>query len=612
MEEKKLASQILDEIGDKENIKEVFHCVTRLRFYLKDRAGIDLEKIKAFDGVLGAQYQGEQLQIIIGNEVDTVYSAVVQKTGAIHSEENVDKKKKFKVNGIFETMAAILLPVVPVLAGAGMIKGIITILTSYCGVNPTSDMVTVLTIIGDGVFYFFPFLIAWSASKRFKTDTACALALAAALLYPTMTAGLAAGSEPLNFLGLPIPFVKYASSSIPIILSVWVLSYVYRFVDNHIHKSIKLVFTPMIVLTIMIPVMLIGIAPLASYASKGLVVVVSTLYEFSPLVAGAIVGGTRLLVVLTGMHMSLSAICVENISQFGSDFLLPLNTMGTLALVGVTLGVWLKSKKSETKSVAMSSFVSAVIGITEPGIYGVLLKFKKVLISAMIAGAVSGAFVAMFGGRATAYVNSCLLSLPVFVGDGFWAVCVGMLLAAVIGCVLVLIFGFSEENKGQEEVCAKQVVDKDNEVIFSPMTGKIVKIEDVKEEIFSSGKMGKGIAIDPEDGVLVAPFDGVVTTIYPTKHAIGLTSNQGVECIIHIGVDTANLQGKYFDIKVEQGQNIEKGDLIVEVDLANVLKEGYSIITPIIIVNSVDFLDVLPNEEQGLIMKGESLLTVLK
>lgn len=616
MDAKKLAGQILKEVGGKENIKEMFHCVTRLRFYLKDKSVVDLEKIKALDGVIGAQYQAEQFQIIIGNEVNTVYDAVVAKTGFIHTEETLAQKKKFRVTGIFETMAAILLPVIPALAGAGMIKGLITILTSYCGVNADSDAIQVLTIAGDCVFYFLPFLVAWSASKRFKTDTACSLALAGTLLYPTMTAGLAEGAAPMIFLGLPIPFVKYASSSIPIILAVLVLSYIYPLIDKVIPKVLRLVFTPLFVLLIMVPLTLIGIAPLANYISKILVMIVSFLYDLSPIVAGAIVGGTRLLVVLTGMHMSLSAICLENLNQFGWDFLLPMNTMGTLALFGVCMGVMVRAKKSENKSIGASTAISAFIGITEPGIYGVILKFKNALIAAIIAGAAGGAIVGGFGGRATSFVNSCILSLPVFMGEGFWAVCLGMAVAAGLGFVLVMAMGLSEEKEEpKEETKAEKqaaVGEKKNIAIYAPITGTLIPLDKVKDAVFSSGTMGKGIAVDPEDGVVTAPFDGTVTALYPTKHAVGITSEDGVECIIHVGVDTANLQGKHFEVKVKENQKVKAGDVLLEADLAAILKEGYSLVTPILVTNSDEYLDVLPNETEGMIAKSEILLTVIK
>ena len=604
---------IVKAVGGKSNIKEMFHCVTRLRFYLKDESVVNLEEIKKIDGVLGAQYQTEQLQIIIGNDVEIVYDEIIKQIGFIHNEETLQTKQKFQLKGIFETMAAIFLPVVPVLAGTGMVKGLITILTSFCGVDPASEMITVLTIVGDCVFYFFPFLVAWSASKRFKTDTACAMALAGALLYPTMTAGLAQGLDPLHFLGMPIPFVKYAASSIPIILSVWVMSYVYKYVDKFVPKFLRLVFTPMIVLLIMVPITLIATGPLASYLAKGLAQIVKFLFDLSPIIAGAVVGGTRLLVVLTGMHLSLGAICMENLSQFGYDVLLPINTMGTMALVGVTLGVWFKSKRNDTKSVAMSSFISAFIGITEPGIYGVLLKFKNALLSVMLAGAVGGAFVAFFGGHATAYVNSCILSLPVFMGDGFWAVCTGMGISTVLGFIFVQIFGLSEEKNLKDKTVETKIEEEHAKTVFiSPMSGDLVKLDSIDDPAFSSGSIGKGIAINPNNGKVVAPVDGTIKTIFPTKHAIGIESEDGIECLIHIGMDTVNLQGKYFNVIVKEGQQVKQGELIAEVDLASILKEGYSLITPVIVTNADQYLDVLPFETQGIIVSSEPLLTVLK
>lgn len=615
MNTKQTATQIIKAIGGKNNIKEMFHCVTRLRFYLKDESKVDLEIIKTIDGVLGAQYQTEQLQIIIGNDVEIVFDELTNQIGFVHNEETLRTKQKLQFKGGFETMAAIFLPVVPVLAGTGMVKGIITILTSFCGVDATSEFIQVLTIVGDCAFYFFPFLVAWSASKRFKTDTACSLALAASLLYPTMTAGLASKLDPIQFLGMPIPFVKYAASSIPIILSVWILSYLYRYVDKFMPKFLRLVFTPMVVLLIMIPFMLIVPAPLASYLSQGLAQIVKFLFELSPIIAGAVVGGTRLLVVLTGMHLSLGAICVENLSQFGYDVLLPINTMGTLALVGVTLGVWLKAKRSDTKAVAMSSFISAFIGITEPGIYGVLLKFKNALFSVMIAGAVGGAFTAFFGGHATAYVNSCILSLPVFMGDGFWAVCVGMAISAGLGFLLVQLGTLSEEKKLHEHVEKQGITtikDHKQTTIKSPMSGEIIALEQVKDSAFASGSMGKGIAINPNDGKICSPFDGTVVSIFPTKHAIGLISEDGIECLLHIGMDTVTLKGQFYDIKVSEGQCIKTGELLAEVDLASILKAGYSLITPIIITNSNNYLDVLPCETTGLIIAQEPLLIVMK
>lgn len=445
-----MSKQILDLIGSKDNVSRAYHCITRLRFNLKDKGLVRIDDIKKVKGVMGAQWSGDQLQIIVGQEVGDIYKSIC-KEGGLQEEkaidENLDKdvKKKWSINAVFETMAAILLPVIPALAGAGMIKGLITIMTSYLGVDSSSTLITVMTISGDCAFYFLPFLVAWSSSKRFNTSAALAICLAGVLLYPTMTAGNTAGAEAMSLFGLPIPFPRYYGSTIPIILTVWVLSYVNKWVNKVIPNNLKIVFASMLVLMIMTPLTLIVIGPLANYISKGLVVVFNFLYNLSPLIAGAIVGGTRLFVVMTGMHLSLGTIAIENIATYGKDWLLPMNTMGTLALFGACLGVWVKAKNSENKQIGASTAISSFIGITEPGIYGVFLKFKNALIATVVGGTVGGAIVGAFGGRATAYVNSCILSLPVFMTDGFWSVCVGMAVSAIVAFVIVLVLGVGDK-----------------------------------------------------------------------------------------------------------------------------------------------------------------------
>lgn len=640
-----LAEAILKEVGGKGNIKELFHCVTRLRFYLKDRSVIDAERIKKLDGVLGVQFQTEQLQIIIGNDVENVYNAMINKVGFVMDDVTAEKKQKMRIGGLFETISAIILPVIPVMAGTGILKGVITIMTSYLGFEAASDLIQMLTIAADVVFYFMPFFIAWSAAKRFKTDTALALALAGCLLYPTMTAGLAGGLSPMHLFGLPIPFVKYAASSIPIIFSVWVLKYVYDFVDKHVPQMLRLVFTPMIVILIMCPITLGVTGPIANYLSKGIAAFFVGLFAFSPILAGLVIGATRSLLVFTGMHLSLGAVCMQNLAQYGYDVILPVNTMGTLAIVGVCFGVWIKAKKQENKSIAMSAFVSSFIGITEPGIYGVLLKFKNALIADIIAGAVAGAFVAFFGGRSSAYVNSCILSLPVFVGPGFVYVCIGMVIAFVLGAVLVCVLGVNEGESGKMMTAGKAAagtagtaaVTAGNpaaesagkvaavreaagsadaaglaQTVASPMDGELIPMSQVEDKVFSSETLGKGVAIVPENGTVSAPFDGTVTTVYASKHAIGLTSDQGMECIIHIGLDTVNLKGKYFDIKVKDGQKVKRGDLLAQVDIDSIRKEGYSLTTPVIVANTSAYLDVFANQETGRVSRGTTVVTAIR
>ncbi|UUX33773.1 beta-glucoside-specific PTS transporter subunit IIABC [Fundicoccus culcitae] len=608
-----LSQNILTNIGGKQNVKEIFHCVTRLRFYLHDEEKVDVDKLKDLDGVIGVRYSGDQLQIIIGEHVSDVYKEITNqigdlaiKSGEVEVEE--EKKKKFSLETLFETLAAIFLPVVPALAGSGMIKGLIIILTNFLNVDPNLGIMQLLTIASDAVFYFFPFLVAWSASNRFKTNTALALGLAGVLLHPIMTSGLAAGEVGFDVFGLTVPFVRYASSSIPIILTVLVLSYVYPFVDNLLPKALRMVFTAMIVLLIMVPITLIVVAPLANYLAQGLASLVKWLFDLSPIVAGFVVGGTRPLVVLSGMHLSLGAIMIENIATFGYDIILPVNTMGTMAMVGAALGTWYKSKDQNTKTISFSAFISAFIGITEPTIYGVLLKFKNALIATMIAGGIAGAYVAFFGATASAYVNSSIMSLPVFMGPGFLHFCIGMAMATAIAFILIQIMGLSEE---------KDLVEQDSEVnldytITSPLVGEVKELSQINDEVFAKGLMGKGIAIKPKSNLVIAPFDGEVVSVYPTKHAISLRSNTGIELIIHLGIDTANLKGEYFDVKVSEGQKIKRGDTIAVVDFESIEKRGYSIWSPIIVPNVSDFLDVIPSKINGSTKSSDNIIEVIK
>ena len=605
-----LTTEILRNIGGKNNVKDMFHCVTRLRFYLKDPKLVDLEKIKNIPEVLGAQYGTDQLQIIIGNDVADVYKEMHSLIGNIDTSEASKVKHGFSLKNIFETLAAIFLPVIPVLAGTGMIKGLLIVLQTYTAIDTTSGVMQVLTIASDTVFYFFPMFIAWSAANRFKANIPMSLALAGCLLYPIMTNGFINQLEPMDFLGLPVPFVRYSATSIPILLAVWLLSYIHPRIDKLFPKSLKLVFTPMTVMLIMTPLTLIAIAPLANYISQGLAALVKFLFDFSPLVAGAIVGSTRALVVLSGMHLSLGPIIVENINTYGYDVILPINTMGTLAMVGASLGVWYKSKNQETKTVSFSAFISAFIGITEPTIYGVLLKFKNALIATMIGGGLAGAFVAFFKGTSSAYVNSSILSLPVFVGPGLKYVLIGMVISASTAFIAVQILGLSEEQKTNGSPVLDTSVGDNS--IYSPLSGDLVDLQSIDDEVFSKNIMGKGIAILPNDNKVVAPFDGTITIVYPTKHAIGLLSDNGTELIIHMGIDTVNLRGKFFDIKVAEGQRVAKGELLAEVNFAEIKKQGYSTLTPIVVLNTKDYLDVIPNKLKGSIKNSNKLIELIK
>ena len=639
MNNDELAASIIEAVGGAGNVKEVFHCVTRLRFYLYDRSKADIDGLKKIPGVLGVANQTEQLQVIIGSTVGDVCDAAQRQLGqapaatsasssSFDDEVKQNKeiaKQKFRVGGIFETISACILPMIPALAGTGILKGIVTIMTSYLGFATDDPLIVVMTMTADVVFYFMPFFVAWAAAKRFKTDTAMALACAGLLLYPTMTAGLAAGSEPLSLFGLPIPFVKYASSCIPMMLTVWVLKYVYGFIDKHMPSMLKLVFTPLLTMLVMTPITLGITGPLASYLAQGIAIAFTWLFTVSPIVAGAVIGGTRSLLVFTGMHLSLGAVILANIQQYGYDYILPVNTMGTMAIVGVCLGVWIKAKNKETKEIGMSTFISSFLGITEPGIYGVLMVYRNALIADIIAGAVAGAWTAAWHCTTNAYVNSCILSLPVFMDEHFPQFCIGMLIAVVLGCALVMILGIGEKQEAAPApeaaapsaagtapaILAAASADEISQ-LSSPLAGTVKPLSQCSDAAFASGVLGQGVVLEPASNEVKAPFAGTVTAVYPSKHAIGLTSDDGIECLIHLGIDTVSLKGEGFEQKVSQGDHVAQGDILTVVDWDAIKAKGYSSETPVLITNSSDFQDVFAATEEGSIQAGASLITIIR
>lgn len=618
------AKEIITFVGGKNNIKEVFHCITRLRFYLNDKNIVNVEKLKRIPGVIGVQFSGDQLQIIIGNDVISYYDKIIKSCGNkkrsikdTNQKKEKNWKQKLTWKNLFSTLSAIFLPIVPALAGTGMLKGIVTLIQMYGHVPANNGPLQVLIMASDCVFYFLPFLVAWSSAKRFKTDIPVSLALAGILLYPTMTHGLEIGKKGIDFFNLNIPFVRYSASSIPIILVVLVLSWLYPKVNQAIPKVLQFVFTPMIVVAIMTPLELIAIAPLANYISIGLATIVNWLFKFSPILAGLVVGSTRSLVVLSGMHLSLGAICIQNLAKYGYDVLLPINTMGTLAMCGAGLGTWFyvrNSKYEKLKQVSMSAFISAVIGITEPTIYGLLIKFRNVLYATMIGGGVAGAFVAFFKGTANAYVNSCLLSLPVFVGPSFIYTCIGMAIAFIISFIMVQILGINLKTE-QETDIHKNIENNDTrliQTIKSPFSGQVSELKTLKDGVFSKNLLGKGILITPDSNNVYAPVTGTIEVIADTKHAIGLKTLDGIEILIHMGINTVNLKGKYFKILVKKGQQVKQGQKIAEVNFKEIKQKGYSIASPVVITNTNNYKNVLPILTKNSVVAEDDILSIEK
>ena len=618
MNNKELAQKILELSGGEKNITYVTHCATRLRLVVKSEAEVNLKAIDSLEGVLKAQHSGGQLQVVIGAKVNKIYDEFT-KLGSFtnNNESDMPKVKKNPVNAFIETISGIFTPILPALVGCGMMKCLSSLMTSTGMVDPSTGFITVFNMIADCVFYFMPFFLAVSAARKFKTNEYLAIALAGCLLHPTIldAAGKIAetGIDKIDFLGLPILLVKYTSTVIPIILSVWLLSYVYRFVEKIVPDLLKVLLVPMITLLIMVPVQLIAIGAFGSYVGTWIAEGLNILFAKSGIVAGALLGFFRPILVMFGMHYSIMPMQIQQVAETGVTVLTASALAANLAQAGAAFGVFLKTRNKTMKAAAGSSSLTALFGITEPAIYGVTLRYKKPFFAGCLAAGLVSGFFGLVNANANAIALPGILSLSTYNADRYIYIIIGVVAAFVLGCVFTLIAGVDDFVMGEDKkVEAKEetVVSNEGIIVKSPVEGTVKDLAEVNDNVFAEGLMGKGIAIEPKVGKVVAPFDGIVEAIFKTNHAIGLKSKDGAEVLIHIGLDTVNLEGNHFKSHIEKGQAIKAGDLLVEFDIDAIKKEGYDVITPVIITNSDNFKDVMA-VKNGEVTNKDDLLNLI-
>ena len=618
MNNKELAQKILELSGGEKNITYVTHCATRLRLVVKSEAEVNLKAIDSLEGVLKAQHSGGQLQVVIGAKVNKIYDEFT-KLGSFtnNNESDMPKVKKNPVNAFIETISGIFTPILPALVGCGMMKCLSSLMTSTGMVDPSTGFITVFNMIADCVFYFMPFFLAVSAARKFKTNEYLAIALAGCLLHPTIldAAGKIAetGIDKIDFLGLPILLVKYTSTVIPIILSVWLLSYVYKFVEKIVPDLLKVLLVPMITLLIMVPVQLIAIGPFGSYVGTWIAEGLNILFAKSGIVAGALLGFFRPILVMFGMHYSIMPMQIQQVAETGVTVLTASALAANLAQAGAAFGVFLKTRNKTMKAAAGSSSLTALFGITEPAIYGVTLRYKKPFFAGCLAAGLVSGFFGLVNANANAIALPGILSLSTYNADRYIYIIIGVVAAFVLGCVFTLIAGVDDFVMGEDKkVEAKEetVVSNEGIIVKSPVEGTVKDLAEVNDNVFAEGLMGKGIVIEPKVGKVVAPFDGIVEAIFKTNHAIGLKSKDGAEVLIHIGLDTVNLEGNHFKSHIEKGQAIKAGDLLVEFDIDAIKKEGYDVITPVIITNSDNFKDVMA-VKNGEVTNKDDLLNLI-
>ena len=604
MDYSKTAECLIQELGGKENVETVTHCVTRLRFVLKDESVVDDEKVKKIKGVLGIMKKGGQYQVIIGSEVATCYKEVI-KIGGFSSDIKVQETKqkekitiKSVINGILDAISGSISPILPAIIGGGMIKLVCSLL-GLAGVPSDNMTYQLLTILGAAPFYFLPLLLAYSASKKFGCNTAMAMAIVGVLVHPDLI-NLLAGDVPVTFLKLPVYAEKYASSVIPAILICWVMSYIEKMVDKITPGWTKTVFKPTLTMLIMLPLSIIVLAPAGAFCGNGLQFVLNWLNGRASWLTMMIFSAAMPFIVMTGMHHAFVPGCLSDLAQNGFDTLLiPAMLASNLAEGAAALAVTLRSKNKDLKAVSGSAAASALIaGITEPALYGVTLKYKRPVIAACIGAGCSGLFIGIVNLKAYVYATPAFISIVQFIspkgGMNFIYALIAAAITVVVTFVMTLVLGWDdpvdedEENNSEiQETSGVENSEKgtDKTVIEAPVNGKVIPLEQVNDETFATGVLGKGLAVEPSEGKVYAPFDGECVNVFDTLHALSLTSENGIEMLIHVGLETVGLGGKPFTAHVHSGDKIKKGQLLLEFDIEEIKNSGCDIVTPVLIMN---------------------------
>ncbi|QOQ54991.1 beta-glucoside-specific PTS transporter subunit IIABC [Bacillus amyloliquefaciens] len=610
MDYHKISKEILQLVGGEENVQSVIHCMTRLRFNLYDNAKADRNALEQTEGVMGTNISGGQFQIIIGNHVPKVYQALIESRGLSDESANkTSKQKKNMLSSVFDVISGVFTPILPAIAGAGMIKGLVALAVTFGWMSEKSQTHSILTAVGDGAFYFLPLLLAVSAARKFGSNPYVAAAVAGAILHPDLKALLGSGKS-ISFIGLPVTAATYSSTVIPILLAIWLMSYVEKGIDRITPSSLKLIVVPMLTLVIVVPVTLITVGPLGAILGNYLSVGVNYLFNHAGIAAMILLAGTFSLIIMTGMHYALVPIMINNIAQNGHDYILPAMFLANMGQAGASFAVFLKSKNKTFKSLAFTTGITALMGITEPAMYGVNMRLKKPFAAALIGGAAGGAFYGVTG--VASYIvggNAGLPSIPVFIGPTFLYALIGLFISFAAGIAAALLLGFEDVQPERDKASETPGMTAGGEIIHSPIKGEVKALSEVNDSVFSGEIMGKGFAILPEEGAAVSPVEGRVTAVFKTKHAIGITSARGAEILIHIGLDTVRLDGRHFEVHVKEGDAVAPGDLLITFDIEEIKAAGFDVITPVIITNTdqYSFTDV---RKSGMVKPNEALLAL--
>lgn len=611
MDYESVAKKILQRVGGAENVTGLVHCMTRLRFNLKDESIVDDEAVKKTKGVMGVMKKGGQYQIIIGNDVGYVYEEL-NKLGKFSNQvpkkkENSTEKKNI-LTMLMDTISGIMTPVIPAIIGAAMIKVLLTLLPMIGVLSTSGDTYQLLTVIGDGAFFFMPVLIAVSASKKFGTNVYYAASIALIMLHPNFISMMTTAhdaNETIRFLGLiPVTYATYSYSVIPIILAVWSLKYVEKFVDKITPVITKNFLKPMLVVLIEAPIALIILGPLGAICGNVLSDVVYFIHDKLGFIAVGLVAGIYPFVVMAGMHHAFTPIKLGMIATTGYENFICIGELcSNMAQGAASLAVAIKSKNKDFKQIAGSSAFSALLaGITEPALYGVTLRLKRPMLGACIGAVAGGLFGGFFQLKCFGIATPAIVTIVQYVEESrpmsLLIAALTILITVIVAFIATMLIGFEDvvdeddEEEYFEEVKEEpELTDGEEITVLNPLAGEIVSLNQVKDATFSQEILGKGVAVVPAEGVVYAPFDGKVDMMFETGHAVGLTSDKGVELLIHVGIDTVNLKGQYFHPMKKTGDEVKKGDVLLTFEKEKIEQE-YDLMTPVIISNTNRYQEI--------------------
>ena len=629
MNYKELANKIIDQVGGEKNVKSLTHCATRLRFNLKDDQKPNEETLKKTPGVMGVVNKGGQYQVIIGSDVGSVYKEIINQTNISSDgeDEKAEEDKRSTFSKVIDTITGIFTPILPAITAAGMLKAVLSLLVVFNVVTPDSQNYQIVDFMADAAFYFLPILLAVSSAQKFKANMFLAMMVGGILFHPTFVAMVTAAKETgdaIQLFGLPISAVSYSSSVIPIILSVWFMSYVEPIADRISPKAIKFFSKPLITIFVVGTVSLVVLGPIGYLISDAISNGITALESVSPWIVPLLVGTFTPLLVATGTHYGLVPIGINNRMTLGYDTVIyPGMLASNVSQGAAAIGVGIKSKDSTVKQLAYSAGLTGLFGITEPALYGVNLRFKTPLYAAMIGGAVGGLFMGILRVRNFSGGSPGLLTLPSYIGDDtlsfFYFACIGAVISIVVTFIATLFLykdPVSEDTSDPsetEELSTNSQSDLNisGATIVSPLEGTLHNLKQVDDGMFSEEILGQGVAIEPSEGIVHSPVNGTVSAIFDSKHAIGITSEEGIELLIHVGIDTVQLNGEGYEYSIEKDQKVQIGDKLIQFDLAGIKSKGFKMITPVVITNSAEVGDILTTND-GPIKIGEDIIKVMK